>query len=252
MMRLAWIGIVAMAASASAAPARDAKEDVKAAVKKLGDAGNYTWTATTKNNAENAPAAPARFAPGPVEGRTDKDGTIWVSMKMGENGLEAVLKGDKFAMKSVDGWKGSADLQAPAAGQRPDPMMFAARSLRNIKSPVAGLSESIDKLGELKSEGDGLYTGEYTPEGAKDAIAPPRPPGAPAGGNFQPPAVADAKGSIKIWIKDGLLSKMESTLTGKMTIRDQERPINRTTTIEIKDVGSTKIEIPDEAKKKLE
>jgi hypothetical protein len=177
---------------------------------------------------------------------------IWVSMKIGENGLEAVLKGEKFALKTAEGWKGSADLQPPAAGQRPDPTMFAARGLRNIKSPVDGLSQSIEKLGELKSEGDGVYSGEFTPEGAKEALVPPRPAGAPAGGNFQPPQVSDSKGSIKIWVKDGMLSKIETTLTGKMTIRDQERAINRTTTIEIKDVGTTKLEIPEEAKKKLE
>ena len=252
MKRMVGIGILCLVATASAAPLRDAKDEVKAAVKKLGDGGNYSWSATTKNNADAGGGAAPRFAMGPIEGKTEKDGTIWVSMKLGENGLEAVLKGEKFAMKSVDGWKGSADLQPPAAGARPDPMMFAARSLKNIKSPVDGFGQSIDKIKELKSEGDGLYSGEFTDEGAKDLISPPRPAGAPANPNFAPPQVSEPKGSIKIWVKDGLLSKIETTLTGKMTIREQERAINRTTTIEIKDVGSTKIEIPDEAKKKLE
>jgi hypothetical protein len=49
-----------------------------------------------------------------------------------------------------------------------------------------------------------------------------------------------------------MIVKLESTMLGKMTIRQQEREINRTATTEIKNVGSTKIELPDEAKKKLE
>jgi hypothetical protein len=107
------------------------------------------------------------------------------------------------------------------------------------------VGEAIDKLKELKSEGDGVYSGEFTPEGAKEQLAPPR-----AGGNA--PTLADAKGSIKIWVKNGLLVKVESTMQGKMTIGQREIEINRTATTEIKDVGTTKIELPDEAKKKLE
>jgi hypothetical protein len=36
-----------------------------------------------------------------------------------------------------------------------------------------------------------------------------------------------------------------------MTFNGNDVEIDRTTTTEIKDVGSTKVEIPDEAKKKL-
>jgi hypothetical protein len=36
-----------------------------------------------------------------------------------------------------------------------------------------------------------------------------------------------------------------------MTFGDNEREINRTTTTEITNVGSTKIEVPSEAKEKL-
>jgi hypothetical protein len=114
-----------------------------------------------------------------------------------------------------------------------------------MKPVSQNVGEAIDKLKELKSEGDGVYSGEFTPEGAKEQLAPNR-----GGGN--PPTLADAKGSIKIWIKDGLLVKVESTMQGKMTVGQREIEINRTATTEIKDVGTTKIELPDEAKKKLE
>jgi hypothetical protein len=64
--------------------------------------------------------------------------------------------------------------------------------------------------------------------------------------------VSDAKGTIKFWVKDGMIVKVESTLQGKMAIGQREMEINRTATTEFKDVGSTKLELPDEAKKKLE
>jgi hypothetical protein len=49
-----------------------------------------------------------------------------------------------------------------------------------------------------------------------------------------------------------MLSKYELKQSGTVTIGDNERDIDGTTTTEIKEVGSTKIEVPDAAKKKLE
>jgi hypothetical protein len=250
MKTLLWAGIL-LVGSASSSPALDDKDDVKAAVKKLAEAPNYSWTSTLKNNAQNAGGPGGRFGGGPIEGKAEKDGLIWVKMKLGEADYEAAFKGEKFAMKIKDQWMGSGDLPGGGApGGRPDPSMFMGRMLKNIKPGAQAFSDAIDKIKDLKSEGDGVYSGEFTPEGAKDQIAPPRPEGAP--GNFPAPTVSDAKGSIKIWIKDGSLVKVESTIQGKMAFGGREREIDRTTTTEFKDVGSTKIELPDEAKKKLE
>ena len=57
---------------------------------------------------------------------------------------------------------------------------------------------------------------------------------------------------MKFWIKDGALTKYEYNVQGKVMGReDQEMSINRTTTIEIKDAGKTKLTLPEDAKKKL-
>lgn len=242
-------------ALAAAAPAMaDDKDDLKAAAKKLADAPNYSWTTTIKNNAENAApgGAPAgRFGGGPIEGKAEKDGVTYVQMKQGETSFEAAFKGEKFAMKVKDVWMGAGDIPGAGAGGqqgRPDPSMFMSRMLKNIKPGAAGIADAIDKLQNVKSEGGGVYTGEFTPEGAKDQLSP-KVEGAPA--QFTP-TWTDTKGSIKIWVKDGSIVKVESTLQGKMTLGQREREVNRTATTEIKDVGSTKIELPDDAKKKLE
>ena len=60
-----------------------------------------------------------------------------------------------------------------------------------------------------------------------------------------------AKGSAKFWVKDGALSKLQYHVEGKRTINNEEQDINRTTTVEFKDVGSTKVEVPAEAKAKM-
>ena len=63
------------------------------------------------------------------------------------------------------------------------------------------------------------------------------------------------KGTAKFWVKEGLLSKYENHIEGKVPARGdgngREFDMNRTTTVEIKDVGTTKIEVPAEARKKL-
>ena len=84
-----------------------------------------------------------------------------------------------------------------------------------------------------------------TESGAKELLSWRRP------NDNNGPTVSNAKGSVKFWVKDGVLAKFEFNLQGKISFNDNERDINRTTTVEIKDVGSTKIAIPDEAKKKL-
>ena len=70
------------------------------------------------------------------------------------------------------------------------------------------------------------------------------------GGNG--PEISGAKGSVKVWVKDGLIAKYEIMVKGTVSFNGNDRDIDRTTTVEIKDIGSTKVEVPEEAKKKLE
>jgi len=104
----------------------------------------------------------------------------------------------------------------------------------------------VDKSQSLKSA-EGVISGDLTEAGAKSFLT--------FGGrrqNADAPGPKDAKGSVKFWVKDGELTKYEYNVQGKIVGReDTEIPINRTTTVEIKDVGKTKLTLPDEAKKKF-
>jgi hypothetical protein len=61
----------------------------------------------------------------------------------------------------------------------------------------------------------------------------------------------DTEGSVKFWVKDGVLSKYEVKVKGKVEFNGNANDFERTTTTEIKDVGSTKVNVPAGAKSKV-
>jgi len=227
-------GTMALLAGSLLAANAGPKDEVAAAAKKLGDKDNYAWKQTTEN------AGGGGFGGGTAEGKTEKDGYLWLTMTMRDNTVEAVKKGDKGAIKTQDGWQSVSE----AASGDPGPSMFLARRVQNLKAP-AGQAEDLTKaVKELKKDGD-VYAGDLTEEGAKSQLMF----GGRGGGNG--PEISGAKGSVKFWIKDGMLSKYEIKVQGKVSFNGNDRDIDRTSTIEIKEIGTTKIQVPAEAKSKL-
>lgn len=224
--------------------AADAKDDVKTAAKKLSDASGYSWKSTVE--AGGGGGGGGRFG-GPTEGKALKDGTVCLAMTRGENKIEAFAKGSKGAIKTQDGWQSieEAGQQGQGGGQGGGGGRMIARTLQNYKAPAALAAEMVDKVKELKKDGD-AYTGELTEEGAKAQMSFGR-----GGGGGNAPEISGAKGSVKFWIKDGVLSKYEVKVQGTISFNGNDREVDRTTTVEIKDVGTTKIEVPEDAKKKM-
>jgi len=215
--------------------AAEPNEAVKSAAKNLADADNYTWKQTTEN------AGGGGFGGGASEGKAQKDGLTWLSMTMSDNTIEAVKKGQKGAIKTQEGWRSLAEVSEGDRG----PGTFMARRLQNFKAPAAQAEELVGKVKELKQDGD-TYAGNLTEEGAKSLLSFC----GRGGGNG--PDISDASGSVKFWVKDGTLTKYETKVKGKVSFNGNDRDVDRTTTIAISDVGSTKISIPDQAQKKLE
>ena len=216
--------------------AADPKEEVKSAAKKLGDKANYSWKQTV------AVPEGTQFRPGPTEGKTEKDGYTLITSTFGDNTIETVIKGEKRAVKMQNGWQSAEELAAAGGGGG------GGRGLggffRNVRTPAAQVEDLAGKVKDLKVS-DGVYSGDLTEDGAKSLLSF----GGRGGG--QGPEISGAKGSVKIWVKDGVLSKFETKIEGTMSINGNDIKMDRTTTVEIKDVGATKIEVPDEAKKKL-
>ena len=231
-------GTLALLAGTLIAADSSPKDDIKGAAKKLAEKSNYSWKTTVESSGGG------RGRRGPTEGKTAKDAFTSLSITAGDNTIEAVLKGGKGAIKTPDGWKSFAEASEGGGGQQ-NPGAFLARMLQNYKVPAAQAEDLASKAKELKKSDD-AYTGELTEEGVKELLTFGARPG---GGDA--PAVSGAKGSVKFWIKDGVLSKYEFKVQGKVTFNGNDRDVDRTSTVEIKDVGSTKVEVPEEAKKKL-
>ncbi len=234
MKRTICFSVLVLVAGSLIAAESTPKDDVIGAAKKLGEKPNYSWRMTVV-----VPEG-ARFRPGPMEGKTEKDGFTVVTGTFGDNRWELVRQGEKGTLNtSDDGWQSLADLE-----KEEGPGRFRALMARNFRVPAVQAAEIAATTKELKKEGD-MYSGELTEEGAQALLTfLPRSGG---GG----PTVSNAKGSVKFWVKDGALVKYEFKVKGTVSFNGNEYENDRTTTVEIKDVGTTKVEVPEAAKKKL-
>ncbi len=221
--------ILLLAGSIASAHAASA-DDLKAAVKKLSDAGGYSWTSETDS------AQGGRGFFGPTEGKVGKDGVVHVKMARGENSFEGLVHGSKAAIKTDTGWQSAEE----ASGDGGRGRGFRGRWIQNFKAPDQQVAELIDHVRNLKVT-DGVYSGDLTEEGVNSLLGF-------RGGNFR---ASNPRGTVKFWVKDGVLTKYEYNVQGTVSFGGNDRDIDRTTTVEIKDIGSTTVEVPEEARKKL-
>lgn len=262
---------VALALVSSTSALADAKGELLAAAKKLGEAKNYSWTSTI--DLEGMP-----FKPGPTQGKRVKDGYTWVSREMMGNKSEAYLLGQK-AVAQVDGeWKTESELPqfggpggpgggrpaggpgGPGGGDRPNAggppggpggrggfAGMGARQLLQTKAPHEAALMYAEKAKDLKS-GDGSITGELPEDIVKELATFGRRGGRGGGGG-----PSNAKGWIKIKMNNGQITKAILEIESEMRAPDGgTQTINAITTTEIQDVGVTKLEVPDAVKAKLE
>lgn len=231
-----WVGMAVLAGSAVVAFAGP-KEDVQSAAKKLAAADNYTWTSHVEGG----------FG-GDTTGQTQKkDELTHISMTFGDNTVEVFKEGEKVAVKTEDGWKSAEEAAQGDNNGQPNPARFIGNMMRNYKTPAQQAEEVASKIPDLK-EADGAITGDLSEQIAKDMMAFR---GRRGGNNNNGPQISNAKGSVKFWLKDGAITKMEINVQGTINFNGDDRDINRTTTVEIKDVGSTKVDVPADAKAKL-
>jgi hypothetical protein len=233
MKRILLLGLVGLMAQALSAA--ESGNKAASASKQLGEKQNYSWTMTTKE----ADGSSGRL--GPVDGKADKGGLVYLTFSVSDVPVEVFMKGDKGAAKGLEGWQTFDDI-----AQTSGTAAAVVRFLRAYKTPVAQSADLAGKASDLK-EVDGALTGDLKEDAVKDLLL--------MGGRRREgqdaPKIEGAKGSVKFWVKDGVLSKYETKVQGKVTAGDRENDINRTITVEIKDVGTTKLEVPDDAKQKL-
>lgn len=203
------------------------------ASKNLAEKSNYSWKLSVEE-----PEQPT----GTINGKADKDGTMFLALARGDQSFEAALKGSRGALKTEDGWKSLAKIVDDSAESGRN--KFVARLLQNLKTPTAEAADLAPKVKDLKAA-EGGFAGTLTSETATELFFFHTP----SDGNR--PELKNPKGTVRFWLKDGSLSKYQYELQGTLSVNGEDREVKRTHTVEIKEVGSTKVSIPAEAAKEL-
>lgn len=256
------------------------------AAMKLPDAPNYSWTTAIDDDARS-------YTIDGKTDRTGKDDFSLVDRPMisvvrrrvsrgtsnSDNQVTAIYRGnDKLVIQIDDHWKKIDELpeySAPAgssgrgrprggmggsggmggrgprarSGSGTDAGDRSGPAFSNLQLTLSRPHEEITILvashTELKADGD-TVAGTLSETGAKLLLVH-------EGQNEITPL--RARGTFRLWVKEGMLVKYEVKLEGTLAISTgsgrREVTVNQTATTLIKDVGTTKFEVPDEARKKL-
>src|SRR5205085_7488326 len=127
----------------------------------------------------------------------------------GDNKSEVFKLGDKIAVKTEDGWKSGEELQAD---NNQGPGRFILFTIRGFKSPADQAQDGAEKATELKKDGDAI-SGPLSEAAAKELLTFRRRGGGNAGDG---PQISNAKATVKFWMKEGVISKMEVNVSGTM------------------------------------
>ncbi|HTY86874.1 MAG TPA: hypothetical protein VMB80_05360 [Candidatus Acidoferrum sp.] len=239
MKRNLLAGLISLLAVQVLAADTNVQTEVRNAAAALGNQAGYSWR-TTVEVGNNSP-----FRPGPMDGKTEKGGYTYLILNFGDNTSDVVLKGTNAVIKTPDsGWLSLAEAAKDDGGGGFNPTLYLARMIHNFKVPAVQAADLAGQVKELKKDTNGI-SGDFTEEGAKKLFT-----FRPRGGG-EALTVSNAKGWVKFWIQDGKLSKYQFHAQGTVSFDGNDRDIDRTTTVEIKDVNATKIDVPDDAKKKL-
>jgi hypothetical protein len=242
---LAMITVLTLAAPVLRA---DPKDDIQAAIQKLGDSPSYSWSTNISGG----------FGRGTQDGKTQKDGYSTVTMQIRDSSFDIVIKGVKTVLKTDSGWKTPSEVISDEGGDNaggpPGPEFLAAIMARNFKTPAQQALDNIDALSNIQKTDNG-YTADLSEDAIKAMVARPRRPSATtnpdAATSMPSPNISNASGNVKITISGGNLTQLMVHVTATITINGNDRDVDRTTTTTFKDVGSTTVDVPDDAKAKL-
>jgi hypothetical protein len=250
-----------VAAMTVPAPAASTDAAILAAMK-LADQSNYSWTASVVRDSRSytiegktlvggytqvtVPASLALPASNPaLRGRVSRGST--------ESGVVAIFKGDeKHVVETSEGWLTPAEFSslppAPRTGSGRRRGLVAELPLTfAISQPHEDIGIILGSSVNLRVDDGGIVTGRLSDTAARLLLLPP------GQDNVAP---EQAAGNFKFWISDGMLTRYEVQIAGivSVDVGGSRRLVktSQTVTTEIKDVGTTKLNVPVEVKAKLE
>jgi len=205
------------------------KDDVKNATATLGSQQNYSWKTIIEFGLLGTSTS--------LDGKTEKNGFTTLAMSFNNSTTEAVMKGTNAVIRVPDnGWQSAAEALHSAGGSNPAKVL--ARTAQNFKTPAVMAASLAAQMQDLKAGTNGI-SGNLTASGAEALL----------GSNF--PTATNRNVSVTFWITNGQLVKYQWRASGTVKLNGSNREMNRTATTEIKDVNTTKIDVAEDAKKKL-
>jgi hypothetical protein len=216
----------------------DLKEEVLSAAKALSDSDNYSWTLTSETQrGDNSFQLE-------TEGKTEKEGFTQLTITRDDNAIEIVLKGDKGAIETDAGWKSLAELSSDTNAENQS--RFVVRMAQNFRTPAEVLEQALAEVEKVEKTGD-EYVCELSAEGVKNLLSF-RPRSEPVGGI----QVGNGRGTFRVTVKDGAIEKFKYEVSGTVTFQDQTGQLKRITEVQLKDIGTTKLSIPDDIQAKVQ
>jgi hypothetical protein len=196
---------------------------------------NYSWTETLLDS-----LAASKFTI-QTRGKVDPGGFTSVSMDLGSRTIQGYRYENKAYVSCAQrNWRSE-----PLLRNDETPGEFMARLVRRVIPPATELDLILKNGDKLKKDGE-LLSADLPPGLVSKFLD--QGTGRPAKTKRKDPS---GTGTVKIWTKDGAVTKYEIKLSGKVEIDGKETDVDRTRTIEITDVGTTTIDLPDQARKKF-
>jgi hypothetical protein len=231
-----WFCLAVFLASSLLAEGASPQEDVLAAIAALGSQTNYSWKTTVQFGLLHSASS--------LYGRTIKDGyTIFSTNPINDRGIPDVpailIRGTNAAVQTVArSWQSAADVLRDQ-GTRSTPAWALAHTAQNLKTPAV-LAASLAAQAQDWLAGTNGISSVLNAESVTSLL-----------GDRLPPS-SNRLVRVTFWITDGRLAKYQWHATGMTTFNGSSRDMDRTATTEIMYVNTTKIEVPDEARKILE
>jgi hypothetical protein len=225
---------------AGSAGGADAMSKLKGAIQKLNESTGYTWAYSTT-------AGPGdRMVTVPREGRLEAPGLMHLTTRArnAENESEFIIQNGKMVIRTKDGWKTSDEL-IRESGQGATATSSYVREAEKSKPAGEEMAELLRNLENLREESGGWISGsikagfldQQLRRGARNAATEI--------------SVVGASGTVRVLVRDGVVSQCVTRIQAKVATVDRQSIVDRSTVIDFRNIGSTRIVVPDEARKKL-
>src|SRR5689334_17612886 len=196
--RITVVAIVVL--TSSAALFADAKDDVAAAVKRLSESDNYSWTTSSQG--------PQGKLAGGGEGKTQRDGLTILNLGVPDAMTTIIFKRGRGAFHPADGeWQavGGDNGSATTAPNPSGDARMIASMIATYRPPAEQARDLAGKAQDLhKSADDDSVGGTLSADDAKTLIQRRIVRG--AGGAVE---VKNPSATVKFWISDGLPRKFQ-------------------------------------------